>query len=373
MYIYAILPLLVTAAKSGHPQIHLLPDTASQVTPSLLPQSKHTKTETKPSMIASTVNRQPNPPSDPYTTHSNTPTPGEAPAITTSNGAPRPPSPTSKWLRTIDSPTTRQFNSNLLRAACSLAYHGFDLPATTMPVNVKDPLHPLLQALHKAEEMLNFAVAKGRYDLAAKAQLFKGHAYRAMGIWDLAYEAYVRAASDPDFAGDTSARGLEAETMFCAEMRYRALRLHVRDIVVDHDVERGGFVRGLFRCGTFGPVERQVEGDDGGAGEHPVVGEDIEQQQRKLEEEIWLDLGLTGDASESEGVWESGGEEGGEGGGDGQEDDDDEDSSEIDWLAIGSPQSSVYERPPRPQPYPRLKRPLRSVRGQSIPRRKLGS
>ncbi|KAB5577545.1 hypothetical protein GE09DRAFT_1260200 [Coniochaeta sp. 2T2.1] len=330
-------------------------------------------------MLASTINRQLNPPSDPYTTRSNTPTPGEAPAISTSNGAPppsptpRPPSPTPKWLPTVDSPTTKKFNSNLLRAACSLAYHGFDLPPTTMPVNVKDPLHPLLQALHKAEDLLNFAVAMGRYDLAAKAQLFKGHAYRAMGIWDLAYEAYVRAASDPDFAGDTSARGLEAETMFCAEMRYRALRLPVKHIVVEHDAERGGFVRGLFRCGTFGPVERDVERDDDGAGKKPVEEENIEQQQRRLEEDIWVDLGLTGDASESEGGWESGGEGRGEGGGDGQDDDGDEDSSEIDWLAIGSPASSVYERPPRLQPYPPLKRPLRSVRGQSIPRRKLGS
>ncbi|KAH8902754.1 hypothetical protein BR93DRAFT_972463 [Coniochaeta sp. PMI_546] len=148
---------------------------------------------------------------------------------------------------------THTVNGMLLQAACHLAYHSGNHPSPGCASKTQDLLPTPFQALRKAEEAFDFALKWNRFELVAKAQLFKGHAYREMEKWDLAYEAYVRAASHPEFAADKSEEGLEALTRFCAEMRYGAKMSEQSRKVIGGGTKKE-IARGLLRCGTFGDI-----------------------------------------------------------------------------------------------------------------------
>jgi hypothetical protein len=257
-------------------------------------------------------------------------------------------------------------NGVLLQAACYLAYHSETLPPTGCRLYLQDPFHPLLQALLKAEEAYNFALEWKRFALMAKAQLFMGHAYRAMGIWDQAYEAYVRAASHPEFAADTSEEGLEMLTRLCAEMRDgRKPSGRVREVIGNE--WKTGVLGGLFRCGTFGDLS--VRSRDGAA---VAIVQKIQMvREQELVKRIGNDREVVEDGKEDEDVRETGEGEEHDGQGDDFEDETD-DKSEIDWIAIGSRKIATVDPHGLKLCVPRLEyRPLRSVRGRLIPRRKL--
>ncbi|OIW28974.1 hypothetical protein CONLIGDRAFT_704257 [Coniochaeta ligniaria NRRL 30616] len=309
-------------------------------------------------------------PTDAHTIHDQICAPRKPPLTKTMQcpgPSPPPPHPPPHSRRTV-ALLTGTGNRVLLQAACYLAvYHGEDPPPTGCPISLQDPLHPLLQALRKAEEAYHFALEWKRFELMAKAQLFRGHAYRAMGMWDLAYEAYLRAASYPMFAADKSEEGLEALTRLCAEMGAgKKPSGSVREETGGE--RRKAVVRGLFRCGTFGDLGARGR-DDASVS---LVQERRTVQQLDQAERAWEDQRVVGDGEDDEAEYRSGTGKGDDdyGHGDGAEDETG-DESEIDWIAIGSREASMAGSPglklsPRPG-FP----PLRSARGRLVPRRKL--
>ncbi|KAJ9150028.1 hypothetical protein NKR19_g5461 [Coniochaeta hoffmannii] len=264
---------------------------------------------------------------------------------------PPPPPPHSKRTTLL---ATRTINALLLRSACHLASYSGPSPPTERPISLHDPLHPVLQALRAADQACSFALAWQSSQLIAKAHLFRGHAYRAIGLWDMAYEAYVKAASYPDFARDRSGEGLEALTRYCAEMRDGRKRS-----------SRRGEVKGLFRCGTFGDLGGKMKLDAAvGAGEKQ------EHEEQMVKHLI---------CEEDRGAFEDGGRDGnGSAEGDGRGNKsrtgreghlNGDDECDIDWLTIGNtdqPGGDTPNRKAAPRPgYP----PLRSTRGKLVPSR----
>lgn len=197
--------------------------------------------------------------------------------------------------------------------------------------------------------------------------MFRGHAYRAMGLWDLAYDAYVRAASHPGFAGDRSEEGLECLTRLCAEMRDgRKLSGRVREENLGGP-KRGG-VKGLFRCGTFGDLERRrTEDAVAYVRETPVRGQGG-LDKRVFEYSGFVDDGGGGDkknASEDQ----DGGSSEGRGCGDGQVELDEE--GEIDWIAVGANDARIGELPRRKARHRSGYPPLRTARGRHLSKTKV--
>lgn len=196
----------------------------------------------------------------------------------------------------------------------------------------------------------------------AKAQLFRGHAYRAMGLWDLAGAAYVRAASHPDFAADRSEEGLEGLTRLCAEMR------DGRMPSAGNGRRRRGVFGGLFRCGTFGDVERRNAGVS--ALKTPVGEEQVGVEKRMCERVRFVEDGEDGGDEKTAREDHGGGSDEDHGGGDGQVDVTDE--GEIDWIAIGANDARRLGDPARRKVCRRSGYPLlRSARGRLLGRRKM--
>lgn len=201
----------------------------------------------------------------------------------------------------------------------------------------------------------------------AKAQLFRGHAYKAMGMWDLAYEAYVRAASHREFAADTSEEGLEALTSLCAGMRSgRTPLVHVSEVT---GAERGNHIaRRLFRCGTFGDIGARGRDD----ASMPSAQKIQAVQQEELAAKEWDNMEFVEDRK---GNLHGGDLSTGKGRNEDVQADDHEDvgdeESEIDWIALGFCETSIDDSsgPPlyKRSEYP----PLRSARGRLVPRKKL--
>lgn len=318
-------------------------------------------------MPCTSVNRErePHPPAT-YTVNGATRTLRGPPLANPSKGTGRapPPPPPPHDKRTI-ALATRTVNAILLKSACHLASYSGPPPPIGRPISLQDPLHPLLQALSKADEAYDYALAWQRFELVAKAQLFRGHAYRAIGLWDLAYDAYVRAARHPGFAGDRSEEGLEALTRYCAEMRDG--KKPSGRVGGMKDGERKREVKGLFRCGTFGNLRGMDESDDAGTGSQE--DRKREQEQEELEKQIREELGVVEDGGKDKNAIKGFDDrrDEGQGGGDGQVDGDDE--SEIDWIAIGASDPDIDDRPkPLRRPgYP----PLRSARGRFVTQRKM--
>lgn len=310
-------------------------------------------------------------PSDTSTLRNRLWTPGKLHLTESSSkrrGLPRPPVPPAHTSRRNVALSTQEANKTLLQAACSLARHGDAFPPTDCPIHLQDPCHHLLQALRRAEEVYSLALEQKRFELMAKAQLFRGHAYKAMGMWDLTYEAYVRAASHREFAADTSEEGLEALTSLCGGLRSgRTPLVHVNEVTGAE--QRGNHVvRGLFRCGTFGDIGARGR-DDASMPSMQMTGA---AQQEELAAKEWDNMELGEDRKENlhGGDLPTGKGRNEDVQGDDHEDEGDEES-EIDWIAIGSCKTSIDDSP-GPTLYTRSEYPpLRSARGRLVPRKKL--
>jgi hypothetical protein len=187
--------------------------------------------------------------------------------------------------------------------------------------------------------------------------MFCGHAFREIGLWDMAYAAYVKAAGYREFARDKSEAGLEALTKYCAEMR-DGRKPSSKSGEGKATERKLGLVKGLLRCGTFGDLAQMASGD--GAG---IVRNASEPQQQTGEQGVCDSLGPREDNYLDEHM-----EIEGDPGTDDHDDAQDTAPGEIDidWLAIGGSESrtgaTAHVRTSPRFGYP----PLRSARGKLI-------
>jgi hypothetical protein len=177
----------------------------------------------------------------------------------------------------------------------------------------------------------------------------------------MAYEAYVRAASHREFAGDRSEEGLEAFTRYCAEMR-DGKKSSERVTEAQGGTSKRE-VKGLFRCGTFGDLSQKTSTD---------AGLDVWEEQEdgmQLVEGVQDSLRILDDCGSKHKARDSmdGAVAADVDLADGKQQVDMDD--ELDWLSIVSADSQrrgyMKVRTAHPPAYP----PSRSARGQLIMRK----